>query len=404
MRPCSSIIALVGIYCCCCMIQTAMSAPAPGTSRTSENKPQNSGNSPQLLYMKTLHDRIKGAKVKMGAEEEIKDKDTSGTLIATSFEVTGDVTGAGWNSSGFSLENGNQLILSFMLPNPGDSIGIYETDLWLFPKPSQLRNDSIMDLTLLVVVELAHATKPRREVMNYSWRMDSSCLRLNMTGLSRKVINNLQKRGLEKTNISVSIEVIAAREPEVIQETTIVLDTDLREGCSALHDRNNNEPFLVMKYYNEEQLAAAQLEDSSSEEGSSSQSRQQKRQSDSDQSATPTAGTSTTTSAPSWNGCSVAPLTVNLTKAFGDFIIMPKEINIQDCHGSCNTGRNPDRFTLHAKIKEQVKLTEGVNAFQRGDACCAPSSFKHQDLLIRKENYVAIVSFPDMVVAGCHCS
>lgn len=256
-----------------------------------------------------------------------------------------------------------------------------------------------MDLTLLVVVELAHATKPRREVMNYSWRMDSGCLRLNMTGLSRKIINNLQKRGLERTNISVSIEVIAAREPEFIQGTTTALDADLQEGCSALRDRNSNEPFLVMKYYNEEQLALA-------EETSSTPNRQQKRQSDSDQPDTPTAAGSTTTgtSSPSWNGCSVVPLTVNLTKAFGDFIILPKEIDIQDCYGSCNTGQNADRFTLHAKIKEQVKLTEGVNPIQRGDACCTPSSYKQQDMLIRKENYVAIVSFPDMVVAACHCS
>lgn len=223
-----------------------------------------------------------------------------------------------------------------------------------------------------------------------------------MTGLSRKIINNLQKRGLEKTNISVSIEVVAAREPEIIQGTTIALDTDLQEGCSALHDRNSNEPFLVMKYYNEEQLSLA--EDSSSEESSSSPSRHQKRQSDSDQPETPTAGTTTTsTSAPSWNGCSVVPLMVNLTKTFGDFIILPKEIDIQDCYGSCNTGRNVDRFTLHAKIKEQIKLTEGVNAIQKGDACCAPSSFKQQDMLIRKENYIAIVSFPDMVVTGCRC-
>lgn len=302
---------------------------------------------------------------------------------------------AGWNSNGFSFESGNQLLLSFMLPNPGDSIGIHETDLWLFPKASELRNNSVTDLTLLVVVELAHATKPRREVMNYSWRMDSGCLRLNMTGLSRKIINNLQKRGLEQTNISVSIDVVAAREPEIIQETTIVLDTDLHEGCSALRDRNSNEPFLVMKYYDEEQLA---------QEGSSSSSRQEKRQSGSDQPESPTAGSpNASTSAPSWNGCSVVPLTVNLTKAFGDFIILPKEINIQDCSGSCNTGQNPEKFTLHAKIKEQVKLTEGANPIQREDACCAPSSFKQTDMLIKKENYFAIVSFPDMVVAACHC-
>lgn len=223
-----------------------------------------------------------------------------------------------------------------------------------------------------------------------------------MTGLSRKIINNLEKRGLEKTNISVSIEVVAAREPEIIQGAAIPLDTDLREGCSALRDRNSNEPFLVMKYYNEEQLSL--VEDSSSEERSSSTNRQQKRQSGPDPPEIPTAGSTTTnTSAPSWNGCSVVPLTVNLTKAFGDFIILPKEINIQDCYGSCNTGRNADRFTLHAKIKEQVKLTEGVNPIQRGDACCAPSSYKQQDMLIRKENYVAIVSFPDMVVNTCDC-
>jgi hypothetical protein len=313
--------------------------------------------------------------------------------------VLHDYPTAGWNSNGFSLESGNQLLLSFMLPNPGDSIGIHETDLWLFPKASQLQNNSVMDLTLLVIVELAHATKPRREVMNYSWRMDSGCVRLNMTGLSRKIINNLQKRGLERTNISVSIEVVAAREPEIIQGNTITQDTDLREGCSALHDRNSNEPFLVMKYYNEEQLAQ--------ESTSSPSSRQQKRQteSDSDQPETFTAGspTANSTSAPSRNGCSVVPLIVNLTKAFGDFIILPKEIDIQDCYGSCNTGQNAEKFTLHAKIKEQVKLTEGVNPIQRGDVCCAPSSFIKLDMLVRKDNYVAIVSFPDMVVAACHC-
>ena len=81
------------------MVQTATSAPTPGTSGTSTGDKPDSGKSPQLLYMKTLHDRIKGAKVKTGAEEEIKDEDTSGTLIATSFEVTGNVTGAGENTA-----------------------------------------------------------------------------------------------------------------------------------------------------------------------------------------------------------------------------------------------------------------------------------------------------------------
>ena len=76
------------------MVQTATSAPAPETSGT-EDRPSTSSDSPQLLYMKTLHDRIKGAKVKMAPQEGVKDEETSGTLIATSFEVTGDIAGTG---------------------------------------------------------------------------------------------------------------------------------------------------------------------------------------------------------------------------------------------------------------------------------------------------------------------
>ncbi len=89
-------LALVGL-CYCLMIQTATSAPTPGASGADADKAP-SGKSPQLLYMKTVHERIKGAKVNVGAEGEIKDEETSGTLIATSFEVTGNVTGAGENA------------------------------------------------------------------------------------------------------------------------------------------------------------------------------------------------------------------------------------------------------------------------------------------------------------------
>ena len=79
------------------MVQRATGAPAsaPGeTSRIGYNWLGSGVDSPQLLYMRTLHDRIKGTKVKSGSQE-IKDENTAGTLIATSFEVTGGVTGAG---------------------------------------------------------------------------------------------------------------------------------------------------------------------------------------------------------------------------------------------------------------------------------------------------------------------
>ena len=309
---------------------------------------------------------------------------------------------AGWNTSGFNLSTGNQLILNFVIPNPGDSIGIHDTALWMFPDPSQLRNHSISELTFLVVVELAHANKPRREVMKYNWRMDSSCLRLNLTGLSRKVVNNLQKRGLEKTNITVSVEVVAAHDPELMHET-LALDSDLQEGCLALHNRNSNSPFLVMKYYDENRLTIVEMPFSETEVVTSSPTRQHKRQSESDQLNANSSSPTVPTTSDSWKGCQVVPLHVNLTKVLGSFIVLPKEMHINDCSGSCNTGRNADSFSLHSRIKEQIKLVEGVNTLQRSDTCCAPSSYEQRDLLVKKENYLSIVSFSEMVVTGCHC-
>lgn len=254
-----------------------------------------------------------------------------------------------------------------------------------------------MDITFLVVVELSHATKPRREVLSYSWRMDSSCLRLNLTGLSRKIMNNLQKRGLEKTNVTISIEVVNANDPEFVQDT-VALDMDLKEGCLALQQRNSNAPFLVTKYYDENLLSTLQFTDGEVE---SSPNRQQKRQSDEVEITDDQVPTTATPD--SSTGCGLVPLKVNLTKIFGEFVVLPKEIDIKDCYGSCNAGRNSESFTIHSTIKEQVKLIEGTDHIQRSELCCTPASYEHKELLIQKENYVALVIFPNMAVSACHC-
>ena len=232
-------------------------------------------------------------------------------------------------------------------------------------------------------------------------------MRLNLTGLSRKVVNNLQKRGLEKTNISVSIEVVTARDPEPVQGM-MALDVDLQEGCTALHQRGSNTPFLVMKYYDENRLTSVTFSETHSDEESttSTQNRPQKRQSSSDASSIESDDDNSTTESPSAtssNGCAVVPLKVNLTKIFGDFILLPTEMHINDCYGSCESGQSSEDFTLHSRIKEQIKLIEGEDRLQRSENCCAPSSYEQRDLLIRKENYIAIVYFPDMVVTGCKC-
>ena len=288
-------------------------------------------------------------------------------------------------------------MLNFILPNPGKPIIIQETNLWLFPDTSQLRNDSVMDLTVLVIVELAHATKPRRELIRTSWRMDSDCLRLNLTSLSKKVVNNLQKRGLEKSNITVSIEVVDADAPELVQDAPL-LDTDLREGCSSLHNRGKNTPFLVMKYYNENSLKS--LPNIIPE--STNVNRPQKRDSDG---STETEGEPAQPT-PSVGGdakkaCGTVPLIVNFTKIYRNVIVFPKIYDIRDCSGSC-TGGNVTT-SRHAMIKEEVKLTEGIDHIQRVETCCAPSEYGGLDFLIIGDNQLSIVAFPDIIVKSCRC-
>lgn len=70
-------------------------ARAPGNSGPSGANSHLSSNSPQFLYMKRLHDRIKDKKVDRDSVVIIKEEQTSGTLIATSFEADGDISGTG---------------------------------------------------------------------------------------------------------------------------------------------------------------------------------------------------------------------------------------------------------------------------------------------------------------------
>lgn len=84
---------------CCCLLLALPSTPAPARRAAEEggnavtiNK---ASNSPQFLYMKRLHERIKDSKVDVDPAVELKDEQTSGTLIATSFEASTDINGTG---------------------------------------------------------------------------------------------------------------------------------------------------------------------------------------------------------------------------------------------------------------------------------------------------------------------
>ena len=79
-------------WLCSCVLLGA-SVPVPSESTGNSGIDGAVTNSPQFLYMSRLHDRLKDSK--MEQTSDIKDEQTSGTLIATSFEAVGDITGTG---------------------------------------------------------------------------------------------------------------------------------------------------------------------------------------------------------------------------------------------------------------------------------------------------------------------
>lgn len=90
----------VALCLCCCalLVASAPAAPSPAGSSGLDSEHQDEKNTPQFLYMSRLHDRLNAAEIReqtVGGAEAIKDKQTSGTLIATSYGPVGDIAGTG---------------------------------------------------------------------------------------------------------------------------------------------------------------------------------------------------------------------------------------------------------------------------------------------------------------------
>ena len=85
------------LFCCALLVASAPAAPSPAGSSGLDSEHQVEKNTPQFLYMSRLHDRLNAAEMEqtVGDTEAIKDKQTSGTLIATSYGAVGDIAGTG---------------------------------------------------------------------------------------------------------------------------------------------------------------------------------------------------------------------------------------------------------------------------------------------------------------------
>ena len=298
-------------------------------------------------------------------------------------QLTGNV------EDGFAFQEGNTFNIMFTVPRQKDSTTIQNAELWLFPSQqyqATFEKGTVIEMTLLVVINLAHAKQPRREVMEVTWNTHTDCIPLSMTSLSRKISKNLQKRDLEQANITVSIEVV--RVNSQASQLTIPINSSFDDICTALADKTSNTPFFVVKYYSDEPFGDYISSGSPLDLQPPVGNNRQKKDIDPSDSSRP-------------SNCSVVPLIVDLAEVYGPFIIKPQRLDISDCYGSCNVLLNYESFSQHATILERLKLVKGGDV--KREVGCVPIAYKSQDLLIYQWRYYVLVEFRDMIVTECAC-
>lgn len=292
--------------------------------------------------------------------------------------------GQGVSEDGFQFAGGNILQLQFTIPKQRDAEStISKAELWLFPNMQSVPPGKLLKITLVATVTLPHANSPRRQSFSHSWKTDEGCVPLDMTSLTKKISNYLRKRGLTESNVTVQIEVVQTQQYDLtLTDSNVGLGRNYLPICQDLRARTSNTSFLVVKYFDEASRG-------STTNGSLSSSRYNKREAPSVESKSKV------------DNCSLTNMVVNLTEAYGQFVVAPISKDIKDCQGNCQI-TNFDRFSSHALLKERLRWMTGQDESELS-VSCVPIAFEPLELLIHQESHFLIVEFPDMIAKECGC-
>lgn len=287
------------------------------------------------------------------------------------------------SANGFEIAGGNILLLQFTIPKQKDVAVIHKAELWIFPNMQSVPTGKQFEITFLATATFAHARTPRRESFTYSWKSDEECVPLDLTSLTKKISNNLRKRKLEKSNVTVQLEVVQAQQYDLTQGTDSHpgMGKDYLSICSALQGRTNNMPFLVVKYYDP--------------------SKERRFAVDGAVPLTKRSQMNNTSSIPKESNCSLTSMVANFTEIYGTFVASPLTKDIRDCQGSCQSN-SLYKYSSHALVKERLKWTIKQDQ-SYVSVCCVPTAFEPLEMLIYDQSLLVLVEFSHMVAKSCGC-
>ena len=274
-------------------------------------------------------------------------------------------------SSRFDVSTDVDMVkLQFTVPQKQDSSDIVKSELWLFPTLESKQDDGWYEIRLSLSAKMKSLNKARAFQTNelVYWRSSDKCVMVVATDLTKRIARRLKKRGINETLIDLTLEILMIR-PLI----NAPKEAEWQQTCRALSPRSGNNSFLVIKYY-------------SDKENTSTTGRKKR-------STVPT----TTSESPSC--CSLVPFRVNLTEAFGSWIISPRElVDIKDCKGNCDVVSDYKLFSPRAVLKDRLK--DSIKYKQ--EVSCVPTAFEPVAFLVYQENYYVLVEYLVSATA-CGC-
>lgn len=277
------------------------------------------------------------------------------------------------------------IALEFKIPSQGTEVEDQDTELWIIPDKSQVPKNKVMEIRFLVEANIPQASNGRSYQSHLFWDTNEDCVVFNLTGLSKKIYRVLQKRNLNDSNVSVTVEITKMVESDSkIENNTInILHRDL---CSALSQKETNTSFLIVKNYNE--MDTPRLTRWYSRRDTSAVS----------------GNFSTESIESSVASCETVPLVVNLTQVYGDFIKAPTVTDIKDCSGRCTLHLDGKYFSKHGEVKERLKLLPGGEMLSSFEPSCKVIQFRPLHVLINlQDKSDVIIQLCDLVVDKCAC-
>lgn len=267
--------------------------------------------------------------------------------------------------------NSGAVNLHFTVPQQQDSSDIVKSELWLFPSLQAVLPSDWYTVRFLLTSTLPSFNRPIETVSEVKWKSSDGCAMVDATVLTKKIARKLRNYQLNETLVDLKVQIFS-----ITPLYSVLKEEEWQQVCKSLSPRSSNSSFLVVKYY--------------SDQVSSTTSERKKRSTLND------GGRYSEDESP----CSVVPFYVNLTEAYGTWVVSPRGLtDIRACAGACDVASSLHLFSSRALLKDRLR---DLSKYDVQPVTCVPVAFEPLPFLIYQVDYYVLVEY-QVKATKCGC-